>query len=340
MKILFQQKTISRKRILSTIFFTLCLFLITTSVGAQSRALKSSIKANEKDLETFQKLIDNQKQLNKMTRYQYEVAGSYEKKYNRKNGLATEEDYKIPAKVGIMAFYISDNDYSEVSDGWITSYKSTEEKVNVIAQRIFDQSITGMKEQYGLMGMELLTPDEFLTTDELKHTYYNFPLPNLEGKASVFDIEGSGAAVPDGFRLLPYGSVWGLHKFAKEQRDFFMGLDLDAFIIVEIKLVAANGSLNGIISKFYYKNPGFSKSEHSKSDKSVNGYTAYSTANVDMNFKPPMKGIYIKDIVEYTNKKGKADTKLSPVDMNPNLSKLVEHVVVSLGRNSVKQITK
>jgi len=340
MKILIQQKTISRKKIFSTIFFTLCLFLIHTSVDAQSRAVKSSIKANEKDLETFQKLIDDKKKLNKMTRYQYEVAGSYEKKYNRKNDLATEEDYKIPAKVGIMTFYISDNDYSEVSDGWITSYKSTEEKVNVIAQRIFDQSIAGMKEQYALMGMELLTPDEFLTTDELKHIYYNFPLPNLEGKANVFDIAGNGAAVPDGFRLLPYGSVWGLHKFAKEQRDFFMGLDLDAFIIVEIKLVAANGSLNGIISKFYYKNPGFSKSEHSKTDKFVSGYTAYSTGNVDMNFKPPMRGIYIKDIVEYTNKKGKADTKLSPVDMNPNLSKLVEHVVVSLGRNSVKQITK
>lgn len=340
MKELIHQKTISRKRIFYTIFFTLCLFLIHTSVDAQSRALKSAKKSYEKDLETFQELIDNQKKLNKTTRYQYEVAGSYERKYNRKKGLATKEEYKIPAKVGIMAFYISDDDYSEISDGWVTTYKATEEKVNVIVQRIYDQSIDGMKEQYALMGMELLTPDEFLTTDELKHIYYDFPLPNLEGKASIFDIEGSGAAVPDGYRLIPYGSVWGLHKFAKEQRDFFTGLDLDAFIIVEIKLVSANNSLNGIISKFYYKNPGFSKSEHSKSDKSVNGYTAYSTANVDMNFKPPIKGIYIKDLVEYTNKKGKTDTKLSPVDMNPNLSKLVEHVVVSLGRNSVKQITK
>ena len=340
MKILIHQKTISRKKIFSTILFTLCLFLIHTSVDAQSRALKSAKKSYEKELESFQKIIDNQKQLNKMTRYQYEVAGSYEKKYNRKKGLATEEDYKIPAKIGIMAFYISDDDYSVRSDGWVTTYKATEEKVNVIVQRIYDQSIDGMKEQYALMGMELLSPDEFLTTDELKHIYYNFPLPNLEGKASVFEIAGNGAAVPDGFRLLPYGSVWGGHKFAKEQRDFFMGLDLDAFIIVEIKLVSANNSLNGIISKFYYKNPGFRKSEHSKSNKFVSGYTAYSTANVDMNFKPPIKGIYIKDIVEYTNKKGKADTKISPVDMNPNLGKIVEHVVVSLGRNSVKQITK
>jgi len=340
MKILIQQKTNGRKRIISIIFITLCLFLLHASVGAQSRALKSAKKSYEKDLETFQKLIDNKKQINKMTRSQYGVAGSYEKKYNRKKGLATEEDYKIPKKVGIMAFYISDDDYSVISDGWITSYKSTEEKVNVIAQRIYDQCIDGIKEQYALMGMELLSPDEFLTTDKLKHFYHNFPLPNLEGKASVFDIAGNGAAVPYGYRLLPYGSVWGLHKFAKEQRDFFMGLDLDAFIIVEIKLVSANGSMNGIVSQFYYKNPGFRKSEHSKSDKFVSGYTAYSIGTVDMNFKPPVRGIYIKDIVEYTNKKGKADTKLSPVDMNPNLSKLVEHVVVSLGRNSVKQITK
>jgi len=319
---------------------TFCIFLLHTSVYAQSRAIKSAKKTYEKDLENFQKLIDNKKQLNKMTRSQYGVAGSYEKKYNRKKGLATEEAYKIPKKVGIMAFYISDNDYSEISDGWKTTYKATEEKVNIIVQRIYDQSIGGIKEQYALMGMELLSPDEFLTTDKLKHFYHNFPLPNLEGKANVFDIAGNGAAVPDGYRLIPYASVWGLHKFAKEQRDFFMGLDLDAFIIVEIKLVSANGSLNGIVSQFYYKNPGFRESEHSKSNKFVSGYTAYSVGTVDMTFKPPVRGIYIKEVMDYTNKKGKTDTKLAPVDMNPNLSKLVEHVIVGLGRNSVNQITK
>ncbi len=340
MKTFIQQKTIRRKRFLSTIFITLCLFLIHTSVDAQSRAMKSAKKNYEKELVAFQKLMDNQKQLNKMMRYQYGVAGSYEKKYNRKHGLATKEDYKIPKKVGIMAFYISDNDYSIIGDEWITTYKSTKKKVNVIVQRIYDQCIDGIKKQYASMGMELLSPDEFLTTEKLKNFYHNYPLPNLEGKAGVFDIAGNGAAVPDGYRLLPYGSVWGLHKFAKEQRDYFMGLDLDAFIIVEIKLTSADNTLNGIIAKFYYKNPGFKESDHAKSDKFVAGYTAYSTGNVDINFKPPIRGIYIKQVMDYTNKRGKTNKKLAPVDMNPNVSKLVEHVVASLGRNSVKQITK
>jgi len=340
MEIKIQQKTIEKKILFSMSILTLCIFLMHTSVTAQSRAIKSAKKTYEKDLESFQKLMDNKKQLNKMTRYQYGVAGSYEKKYNRKKGLATEEAYKVPKKVGIMSFYVSDNEYFEISTGWITTYKSTEEKVNIIAQLIYDQCIGGIKEQYAEMGMELLSPNEFLTTDQLKNFYYNFPLPNLEGKASIFDIEGNGAAVPDGYRLLPYASIWGLHKFAKEQRDFFMGLDLDAFIIVEIKLVSASGSLNGIVSQFYYKNPGFKESEHSKSNKFVSGYTAYSMGTADINFKPLINAIFIKEVMDYTNKKGKTDTKLAPVDINPNLSKLVEHVVVGLGRNSVNQITK
>ncbi len=340
MKTFIQQKTISRKRILSTIFITLCLFLIHLSLNAQSRKIKSAKKIYKKELEAFQKLIDNQKQLNKMTRYQYGVAGSYEKKYNRKHGLATKEDYKIPKKVGIMSFYINDKEYTEIGDVWVYKYSSSKEKVNAIVQRIYDQCIDGIKEQYASMGMELLSPDEILTSEKLKHWYHNYPLPNLEGKAGVFDIAGNGAAVPDGYRLLPYGSVWGLHKFAKEQRDFFMGLDLDAFIIVEIKLTSADNTLNGIIAKFYYKNPGFKESEHAKSDKFVAGYTAYSTGNVDINFKPPIRGIYIKEVMDYTNKRGKTDAKLAPVDTNPNVSKLVEHIVVSLGRKSVKQITK
>ena len=316
------------------------LVMLATSIDiqAQSKATKNARKMIQEDMESFQKLIDSPETLNAKTIPSYGVAGSYEKKQNIKDGNCTPEDYCIPKKVGILAFYISDGDYSTYSSDWVTTYKATEEKVNAVAQRIFDQSIDGLKEQYALLGMELLTPDEFLTTEELKNIYYNYPLPNLEGKADVWGAAGSGAAIPDGFRLLPYASI-GIagSKYAKEQFGFFKALDLDAFIVVDVGLIAANGSITGINTMFYYKNPGWKTS--GMEGIGVIGYTPYTTGHVGMNFKPVMKGLFIKEEQEYTTKKGKTDIKFVPVDVNPNVSILVEHVVTRLGKLSVDQIT-
>ncbi len=324
--------------VIKFLFVTLGLIAFSTNLSSQSKATKNARKMIQEDMENFQKLIDSPETLNAKTIPSYGVAGSYEKKQNIKDGNCTPEDYSIPKKVGILAFYISDGDYSTYSSDWVTTYKATEEKVNAVAQRIFDQSIDGLKEQYALLGMELLTPDEFLTTEELKNIYYNYPLPNLEGKADVWGAAGSGAAIPDGFRLLPYASI-GIagNKYAKEQFGFFKALDLDAFIVVDIGLIAANGSITGINAMFYYKNPGWETS--GMEGIGVIGYTPYTTGHVGMNFKPVMKGLFIKEEQEYTTKKGKTDIKFVPVDVNPNVSILVEHVVTRLGKLSVDQIT-
>jgi len=338
MKKLNQKKLNVIRRLFPSVIITFCLLFAHTNVDAQSRSTKAARKMIQEDLENFQKLIDDPKTLNAKTISSYGVAGSYEKKQNFKDGNCTPDVYCIPKKVGIMVFYISDGDYSTYSADWITTYKSNEEKVNAVAQRIFDQSIDGLKKQYALMGMELLTPDEFLTTEELKNVYYNYPLPNMEGKADVWGATGSGAAIPDGFRLLPYASI-GIagNKYAKEQFGFFKALDLDAFIVVEIGLIAANGSITGVNAMFYYKNPGWETS--GMEGIGVIGYTPYTTGHVGMIFKPPLKGLFIKEEQEYKTKKGKTDIRFVNVDINPNVNVLVEHVVTRLGKLSVDQIT-
>ena len=338
MKKLIQLKKIKIRKLLTSTLFILCLLLFNSGINAQSRSTKAARKMNQEDMENFQKLMDDPKALHETISGQGGHGAKYERKTNYSKGYCTEEDYQIPKKVGVLSFYIHDDDYSTYSSDWITTYKATEEKVNAVAQRLFDQSIDGLKEQYAQMGMELLTPDEFLISEEMKNVYFNYPLPNMEGKAYVWGAAGSGAAIPDGFRLLPYASIAiSGNKFAKEKSDFFEALGLDAFIVVEVGLIAANGSIKNIRSMFYNKNPGWEAS--GMEGIGVIGYTPHTISMTSIEFKPPMKGLFIKEDQEYKNKNGKTEIKFVNVDLNPNVSALVETVVTRTGTRSVWQIT-
>ena len=334
-------KKLGIKKLIPSIIFTLCILLINTNINAQSRSTKAARKIIQEENENFQEFMNDGKAIGSITRGSYGVAGDYERKYNLKKDFCAPEDYRVPKKVGILAFYIADDEYYTITGGnyysTITTHKASEEKVNVIAQRIFDQSIDDMKKQYALLGMKLLTPDEFLTTEKLRNIYYNTPLNNMEGKAYVVGVEGSGAASPDGFRILPYASILlSGKKFAIERDTYLNALGMDAYIIVEVGLIAANGSIKNITSSFVYKNPGYEASD--KVGEYLVGYTPYSIGYVTMKFDPPMKGIFLKEEQEYTNKKGKTDMKFVKVDVKSDVSVLVNYVVERLGKRSVDQI--
>ena len=330
-----------RKTIISVISI-LCFMAISINISAQSKGARKIVKQEKED---FQKFANDYKAMGEKTSHGG-VSGSYEKKYNLKKGFCAAEDYKIPKKVGTLSFYIEDKAYSVTSsDAYhitTTKYKASAEKVNLVAQRIFEQSISALKESYALLGMELLTPTEFLTTEEQKNLYYNAPLNNIDGKADAFKLLGSGSAVPEGFRFLPYATymIYTGKKFAIEKDTYISTLlkntDLDAFIVVAISLSAAEGTLNGVISSFIFKNPGYENS--GKVGVYAVGYTPYTASFVSMKFDKPMGGIFIKEIKEYTNKKGNADTKFVITDVDSNLTNLVNFVVERSGQGAVSTI--
>lgn len=319
-----------------------CFLAISINVSAQSKISKSARKLVESQKEDFQEFSNDYKAMGEKTKGSYEVAGNYEKKYNIKNNFCTAEDYAVPKKVGILSFYIDDETYSTTSSSaysiTTTTYKASGEKVNLVAQRIYEQSISNLKERYSLLGMELLTPEEFLTTEEQKDTYYNTPLNNLDGKADAFKLLGSGSAVPEGFRFLPYASyfIYTGKNFAKERDAYLDSLGLDAFIVVAIKLSASGGTLHNITSAFIFKNPGYDNSD--KVGTYAVGYTPYTTTYVSMDFDKPLAGVFIKEEKEYTNKKGKLSAKYVPVDVDSNLTNLVSYVVERDGTRAVSQI--
>ncbi len=293
--------------------------------------------------EELQKLVDDPDKLYGGMHYTYGI--DQIKKWQIKKGFCTEEDYSIPKKVGLLAFYIKDNDYRTYDDIFITSHKATKEKVNVVAQRIYEQCIDGLKKEYASLGMELVTPFEFIAPidsntgkrviDEEKHeTYTNFPLPILEKQASKWGLSGNQSAVAENFRLLPYNNILiSGTKFAKEKEEYFLAMGMDAYLVIGIDMTAAGvGDLQRISAIFYYKNPAYG---------SETIYGAFSeNPVVNLIFKPTIKGLYQTEEQKYTDKKGKPKTKQAPVDIDPNIGVAVKSTAIAVGHHFVNTLNK
>ena len=333
--------------------FIISFLLANTFVSAQSRAVKNARKLVEEEKEQFQEFMNNPEALESKTKVTTGVVGTYEKKQNLKKGYCTVEDYKLPKKVLLLSFYIKDNDYSIYSHGGgfitTTTYKATGKKVNAVTQRIYERSIEEIKKDYAALGMELITPFEYIAPidpesgkrvidEKLYERYVNFPLPILEKKASKWELGGNQSAVAEEFRLLPYSSVLGFQgkHFAKEKEDYLNALGMNAYAIIVIDMTATVSSLNSISSGFIFKNPGY---ETSGAKGPAVGYTNFTTGSVTMTFEPPMKGIFVKEEQELTTKKGKKDIKFITIDVEPDVSVLVNYVTKKLVENTKYQIT-
>ncbi len=328
------------------------LVLFSTVISAQSRAVKNARKTIESEKEQFHEFMNNPEALESKTKVTTGVVGAYEKKQNLKKEYCSIEDYKLPEKVLLLSFYIKDNDYSysSLSGDFFTTttYKASGKKVNAVTQRIYERSIEELKKEYAVLGMELITPFEYIAPinpesgkrviDEKRYeAYTSFPLPILEKKASKWGLGGNQSAVAEEFRLLPYSSVLGFQgkHFAKEKEEYLKALGMDAYAIIVIDMTAANSSLNSISSGFIFKNPGY---EASGAKGPAVGYTNFTTGSVTMTFDPPIKGIFVKEEQEYTTKKGKKDFKFVTVDVEPGVSVLVNYVTKKLVENTKLQI--
>jgi len=333
--------------------FIIGLVLFSTVIFAQSKAVKNARKTIESEKEQFHAFMNNPEALESKTKVTSGVVGPYEKKQNLKKEYCSVEDYNLPEKVLLLSFYIKDNDYSIYSSGGgfftTTTYKASGKKVNAVTQLIYERSIEEIKKDYAALGMELITPFEYIAPidpasgkrvidEKLYEAYGNFPLPILEKKASKWGLGGNQSAVAGEFRLLPYSSVLGFQgkHFAKEKEDYLNNLGMNAFAIIVIDMTATVSSLNSISSGFIFKNPGY---EASGAKGPAVGYTNFTTGSVTMTFEPPMKGIFVKEEQEITTKKGKKDIKFVTVDVELDVSVLVNYVTKKLVENTKYQIT-
>ncbi|MFK5891374.1 MAG: hypothetical protein QM486_11660 [Flavobacteriaceae bacterium] len=309
-----------KKKVISVLSI-LCFLTISINVSAQSSGIK--------------KLLDNPKKMYGKTFVYGRLGDSkYIRKWQIKKGYATEADYVLPKKVGILTFIVHDKSSSSsyTAGGWkhSTTSKATKDGVSMLANQIYFNVIKGMKESFSHKGMNLLEPSEYLDTDTKRDLYNNYKLKNPKILKLFSGITGSGNSGPAiGYRAMPLVS-FGLtaststSKAGKARDAFFNQLGLDAILTVEIVMSITGDAVFSIQSNILYKNPA------SGSKTYYGDYSESISVKISSNQyakKPEYRDIFVFKKVEYKNKKGKTKTRNEAVGLDPNLYKLVNAVV-------------
>lgn len=123
-----------------------------------------------------------------------------------------------PKRVALASFYVWDcGNKKENFYNPVYKYKRTNnvtsEGVEVFANEFYDASIAGFKEAFASYGTTILTPDEFLNTDEKKAAYESFKL-DMGAQQKFFkfmrkvDSDSSKfAGAAEGFKVLQLETI-------------------------------------------------------------------------------------------------------------------------------------
>lgn len=302
------------KKTVISVVGIICILAISINVSAQSSGI--------------QKLLDNPGKMYSKT-FVYSMASTSIRKWQIKKGFATNADYVMPKKVGILTFIVQDRSSSSsyTAGGWKhkTTSKATKDGTSMVANEIYFNVIQGLKESFSYKGMNLLEASEYLDTDTKRDLYNNFELKVPKILKMFSGVTGSGNSGPViGYRAMPLLSFGVGTKAVKARDAFFNKLKLDAMLVVEITMSITGNALYSINSGILYKNP-------ASGTKTVYGDFSESigvkmTSNL-YEKKPTYSGIFVTEEVEYINKKGKTKTRNEAVGLDPNLSKLINAVV-------------
>jgi hypothetical protein len=186
-----------------------------------------------------------------------------------------------PKRVALISFYVWDcGNKKENVYNPVYSYKRTVnveyQAVDAYANELYDASIAGFKEGFAAYGMELLTPDEYLDTEEKKATYEKFQMDAGGGQKFVMLFQKSNAdtwrfaGAPEGYRILQLATrmdVKGNHfelsaqgvgvgKLAQSLgHDLAKALGVDAVVIVYNVIQGQKKSIDLLGSYLYMFGP-------------------------------------------------------------------------------------
>ena len=276
----------------------------------------------------LQKLLDNPDKMYSKS-FVYTGAVNPIRKWQIKKGFATEADYVLPKRVGILAFMIADQSTSSSqSYGYstvTTTSKATKDGASSVANQIYDNTIKDLKQAFEDKGMELLEVHEYLDTKEKKDLYNNYELKELKGVKAFAKLTGQGNSGPvTGYRAMSLPYFGAFPKAIKKRNAFFNQLELDAILVVEIGMSVTGNKLISVKSEILYKNPA-SGTETIYSDYNEVVSVKFGVSPYEK--KPTYSGIFITEEVEYTTKKGKTKTRKQATGLDSNLYKLVNAVV-------------
>lgn len=187
-----------------------------------------------------------------------------------------------PPRVGLLSFYMFDTGtyefnamaatygptYINLSTGQKyrkagESFGLTDRAANIFATELAEIAVPKLKEVFVSHGMELLTPLEFIETDEQKVAYVDFRLPETgfqkftAGALKFLDKNPHANAAADGFLMIPTHIFSGNRDALRALETLRERLGLDAFVVVVNNSVTdkKNVAYLGSQMLFYGPNP-------------------------------------------------------------------------------------
>ncbi|MBK7028489.1 MAG: hypothetical protein IPH45_04450 [Bacteroidales bacterium] len=195
----------------------------------------------------------------------------------------------FPKRVGLLSFIVFDPGFFDAKvkkyGGPDISYTVTTTKsasisidnTKAMAGFFYEEALPELKENFRYFGSELLTPEEFITSDAIRQAYNSF---NYEEKASAKVFSGESAAntiaVPEGQDFF-YAENFTVPGFVKAIGPKAEELGLDAVLIIKIEMgIDDKGtiSVQSMNYAMYGKNP--TPKDPDKRYVAVNPATGYN----------------------------------------------------------------
>lgn len=156
---------------------------------------------------------------------------------------------QLPDTVALITFHIYDMGTSnQIKNVSITYYSLSEKGGNIMANSILNGSINQLKESFKKQGVVLLTPDEYLNTDEKRNYYYNTFMPQLSklGKfLSGIETKHQDISVTaDGYRAFDIAAASDFLRAESLGSDLAKKLEVDGVLSIAIELASDNKRIN------------------------------------------------------------------------------------------------
>lgn len=222
------------------------------------------------------------------------TAKGYEDGHGRNPRLTSQD--QIPDTMALVTFYVYDKG-NQVNGGYyLYTYSLSADGGNYVANGIHKASIDTLKQIYRNMGIVLLTPDQFLDTEEKKAYYYTTFQPSVSKLGSLLSgIETKSVDVSvtaDFYRGFDISAAFDHERMVSLGSDLTNKLDVDGVLSIAFELSSSSKevNMNGFKMAIHGPNPIAKQDKKYVSQNMGAGYYAgQQYAGGYFYFKKPMQ---------------------------------------------------
>lgn len=189
-----------------------------------------------------------------------QTAGGYEDGHGI-NPLLTSKD-QLPDTIALITWHIYDIGTSNhIKNVSITYYSLTENGGNIMANGLLEASITQLKASFKAQGVVLLTPDEYLDTEEKRNYYNNTFIPEISklGKflSGIETKQQDISVTADGYRAFDISAGGDFLRAQSLGGELAEKLGVEGVLSIAAELMSDNKrvNLNGLKMVLHGPNP-------------------------------------------------------------------------------------